>query len=707
MGSSRNSAAKSARAFCLFLLLLLLSMPIALSQTIGLQPESSLSFIHDPAGLAQQKFHADLRFSLSLSLANISLDVDYVVEGNLMVVSLRGIDDLRQEVGALPSGALKTGLHQALDVIETAIDTIRGMAVPISIGALEDELEIIEAQLNNHFIEPIEESIVLPRTKIGRLLALAGPIEDRYDLLEYIMSRVRLHARDTVKPRLAHLLRAIVLHLADGDKSAYIRALEELLVRVEGYRGEEIRWEEADRIRDRCDRLLRRIGERGAENLWRLELATTIAGFEFDGTLSWKSDEYRAPTKDKRTQDVELVVGFDGGDWEISVSYDRNDRTNPDRLERDDDRIINSVDLSLSYKTDPWDMAVDLLFDDTFFPNDIDDEIESARVANAKQAIAGLSDEVSGLGLSAAVQGALVKELEDALTALHISDRRTAVDRLEDFIDEVYDAEWDRKITPAATQILVDMALAILPRRRIKQLKVPLSLDIPLYEGDLQIDLEKEKRLHPADSRLDREEITGEAVYIREVSGAVLSGRVKQEKRTYPHAETKNRRREEQEAEVVAQLGWGEITLTLFQQETTYPHAAGRDKLGQKSDSTFAFNLAALDLAVSMTERVTGYPNNPGRPDDKRVELSLDASWNTGRGTFKAGLNDERRTTTLPAADEVLIGEQRRVKLSWNGNITDDLEISLSTQWTRIIDWDEPAKDRTALTIEIGFDLAL
>ena len=95
MGSPRNSAAKSARAFCLFLLLLLLSMPIALSQTIGLQPESSLSFIHDPAGLAQQKFHADLRFSLSLSLANISLDVDYVVEGNLMVVSLRGIDDLR------------------------------------------------------------------------------------------------------------------------------------------------------------------------------------------------------------------------------------------------------------------------------------------------------------------------------------------------------------------------------------------------------------------------------------------------------------------------------------------------------------------------------------------------------------------------------------------------------------------------------------
>ncbi len=683
-------------------------MPPALSQTIDLRPESSLSFTHDAAGLAQQRLRSDLWLSLSLSFTNnISLDLDYIVEGTLTAVSLRGLDDLRREVGALPSGVFKTDLHQALDAIEAAIDTIRGMADPISINALEDELEIIEDQFNDHFIDPVEEEATLPRAKIGVLLALAGPIEDRYDSLEYIASRVRLHARDAAKPSLASLLRGMVLHLANGDKSAYIHALEELLVRVEEYRGEEIRGKEADRIRGRGDRLLRRIAERGIENLWRLELVTTVAGFKFDGTLSWSSDEYLAPTRDMRTQDVEFAVGFDGGDWEISARYDRNDRTNPDRLEHDDDRIIHSIDLSLSHKTDPWDMAVALLFDDTFYPNDIDDEIESERVADAKQAIARLINEVNGLGLSAAVQRALLKELEDALAALLAADRREAVDQLEDFIDEVYDAEWDGQIRPAAARILIDSALAILPRRRIKQLKVPVSLDLPFYEGEMQIEFEKEKTLYPANSRLDRAEITGEVLYTREVRGTVLSGKIRQQKLTYPHAETRNRSREEWEAKVVAQPGWGELALTFFQQETTYAHNAVRDRRVRQGDSTFAFKLAALDLTVRLTERATDYPNDPGRPHDKRIEMKLDASWNVENGTFTAELDDKRRTAALPLADEVLISEQRRVKLSWNGNITDDLEISLSTQWTRFIDWDEPEKDRRVLTIEIEFDLAL
>lgn len=705
MNQPRNRAIRKAVACGLFCLLLL-SMPATLAQTIDLRPDSSLSFTHHPSGLVQQRISSDLRLDWWLMLADISLDMDYIAEVNLTTVSLRVIDDLRQQVDALPPGTLKTDLQQTLDIVETAIDTIRAMADPVSIGALEDELEIIEDQLNDYFMDPIEEDVALPREKMGKLLAFAKPIEDRYDRLEYIASRVKLHSRDTVKPQLAHLLRKAVLHIADGNRAAYISILEELLVRVEGHRGTEIKPEEADRIRGRCDHLLRLIGESGSENFWRLNLSTTIAGLEFDGTFSWWSDQYRAPSNDMDTQDLEFEVGFDRSDWEIAMRYERNDRTNPDRLEHDDDRIINSLDLSLSHRTDHWDMTAAVLFDDTLFPNDIDDEIESDRVSAANQAIAGLIDEVIGLGLPAVVQEALMKELEDALAALHASDRRTAVAQLEDFIDEVYDAEWDGQVTPAAARMLINKTLDILPRQRIKQLIIPLSLDVPFYEGDLQIELEKKKILYPADSRLDREETTGELTYTRELSGAVLSGRGRQEKLTYQHDTAKNRRQQELEAEIVGQLGWGEITLALFQQETTYPHNAVRDRLVQTGDSTFALNLAALDLAVSLTERTTSYPNNPGRPDANQVDLAIDVSWSTGIGTFSAELNDQRRTTAFPLADDVLISERRNIQLSWNGHVTDDFEISLSMQWTCFIDWDEPDKDRTIITIDIGFDLA-
>ena len=690
------------------LFFLLLTLP-ALSQTIDFKQEDALSFTQDIVGPAEQRLEVELQLTLSSALADVSMDMDYTVEGVLSGVSLRTLNDLRNETGTLPPGTLKDTLEQALGKVEAAIAAIGDMADPISISALEDELEIIEDQLDDGVIDPVEDSTGLSRTKVGTLLALAKPIEQRYDYLEYIASKVRLYARDEVKPQIASLLRETVLHLTDGNKAAYIRDLEELLARVDQYRGEMIKEEEADRIRYKGDYLLRKVQEQGTKHLWELELSTTVAGFDLEGALTWGSNDYSAPSKDVCTTGLELAAESAGEGWEISMSYEWEYRDYPDRLKNDDDKIAHSLDLSLSREIDPWEMTVSVLFDDAFYPNYIDDEIEPARVAQAIAAIQSLIDEVRALGLPAAVEDDLLKELgeEGALGELVAGDRREAVDQLEDFIDEVYDAKWEVKITHKTAQMLIDRALSILPRKRIRQLNVPLALDFPFRSGEVTIDVEWERKLYPADSLLDRDTTTGEVTYTREEEASTFTGSLKQEELTYPHAETKNRFLEEWEIKVETQHEYCDLTSRLFQQETTYPHDAVKDKRVQEGDFALSFDITALDVTVELTEKVTHYPNDPDKPAYRKTDLDLDASWEIGEGTFQVELSEEVHRTAFPSADETLVKESRSVDLSWEEDITDDLEICLSSLWKRVVYWEEPEKDSTELTLEIDFALSI
>ncbi|MCK4598826.1 hypothetical protein KAU37_03235, partial [Candidatus Bipolaricaulota bacterium] len=716
------------------------------SQTIDFKQEDALSFTQDIVGPAEQRLEVELQLTLSSALADVSMDMDYTVEGVLSGVSLRTLNDLRSETGTLPPGTLKDTLEQALGQVEAAIAEIRNAGNGISIDTLYHKLKDIEKALDKQFIDRVNDCLEISRTDKGRLLVVAKPIEQRYDYLEYIASKVRLYARDEVKPQIASLLRETVLHLTDGNKAAYIRDLEELLARVDQYRGEMIKEEEADRIREKVDLLLQKIAERGTENLWGVDLSTTVGGIDLDGTLTWESDDYRAPSKDVRTRGLELGAESAGEGWEISTSYEWECRDYLDRLKDDDDKITSSVDLSLSCEIDPWETTASVLFADEFYPNYIDDEIESDRVTQAIAAIQSLINEVRALGLPAAVEDDLLKELgeEGALGELVAGDRREAVDQLEDFIDEVYDAKWEVKITGKTAQTLIDRALSILPRKRMRQLNLPLALDFPFRGGDMTIDVEWERKLYPADSLLDRDTTTGEVAYTREVEISTLTGSLKQEEltcphaetknrfleeweikvetqhecydltsrlfqqeTTYPHAETKNRFLEEWEIKVETQHECYDLTSRLFQQETTYPHDAVKDKQVQEGDFTLSFDLTELGVTAKLTEKVTHYPNDSDKPAYREEDLDLDVSWEIGEGTIQVELSDEVHRTAFPSADETLVKESRSVDLSWKGDITDDLEICLSSLWKRVVYWEEPEKDSTELTLEIDFALSI
>ncbi len=683
--------------------------PPALSQTIDFKQEDALSFTQDIVGLAEQKLNLESQFTLSSALADISMDVDYTVEGVLSGVSLRTLNDLRSETDTLPPGTLKDTLEQALGQAEAALAEIRNAGNGISIDTLYHKLKDIEKALDKQFIDRVNDCLEISRTDKGRLLVVAKPIEQRYDYLKCIVNKVRKYTRDEVKPQIASLLRETVLHLTDGNKADYIRDLEKLLVRIDQYRGEAIKEEEADRIRYKGDYLLRKVQEQGTERLWELELSTTVGGIDLDGTLTWESDDYRAPSKDVHTTDLEIGAGFEDEDWGTSINYEQEHRDYTDRLKDDKDRISHSLDLALSWDRDPWAASGSVSFDSESYPNYIDDEIEPARVSQAIAAIQSLIDEVRALGLPAAVEDDLLKELgeEGALGELVAGDRREAVDQLEDFIDEVYDAKWDGDITSDAAQLLADKALLILPRKRIRQLDIPLSCGFPFHDGDLTLDLEWENKTYPADSLLNRDTSTQKVSYTRDESASTISGYLEREELVYPNATVKNRSLRKWEGSVENEMACGDLALTLFHQQTTYPHASKKDQWVQEIGLQLDFDLSEASISAGLTNKVTAHPNNAAKPTSRETTISLDTSWEVAEGTFQLQLSDETKRTLTALSNETLVKETRHAELSWDGEIADGLDISFSLAWKNVVDWNDPTKDSDELILQIKLDLTI
>ena len=686
---------------------------IVLSQDINLKPDVTFSFTNDVAGLAEQALAAKIPVEISFSLGNVAINFDASTDVVSSEMRLDTLPTLHGEVASLPPSALKDALSQSLSQADATIDAIRNAGSGISIDALYDELKIIESALDAHFIDLVDDSVDLAPMSKARLLVVAKPIEQRYDSLKYITSKIKGYARDEVKDEFASLLRRIVLDLADGDCAAYRAHLAKILTRVEELRGTMIKEEEADRIRDKADLLLRYIAENGVKRQCNVDLSTTIADIDIDGGLTWEEAGYRAPSKDVRTYGFEIAAGYAGDDWDVSIDYQQERRDYGDRLKDDYDRTTHSLDISVSRDVDPCSTDLSASFDNEYYPNDIDAEIEADRVTEACAGISDLFDRVLGLHLTATLENRLVKDLgeEGALGALAIGDRSEAVDCLDDFIGHLLDAEWAGDIEPDTSQVLIAMARSIQPRRRIYNIDIPLSLGFPFRGGDATFDLEWESKAYPADSPLDHDTSTAKVSYTREESTLTLSGCLKREELVYPNDTAKSRSLQEWEGSFDKEIACGDLALTLFHQLTAYPLASKNDQSVQKLDLDLSIDVADLSIDLQWTDKVTAHPNDASEPIVELTEMGLDADWDVAQGTLSASLSDEREWNADHAdaspAEKILVKETRQAELSWDGEIIDALGLALSLTYKNVVDWADPSNDSSGITIQVELDLAI
>ena len=733
-----------------FTLLAVCADVIALAQEIDLKPDATLSFTNDIVGLAEQELDATLPVDVSFSVGSVAVDLDADADVVSSEMRLDTLPALHAEVASLPASALKDALNQSLSQADVAINAIRSAGSGVSIDALYEQLKIIEKALDANFIDLVDESLDLAPMIKARLLLIAKPIEQRYDYLKYIATKVNSYTLDEVKDGLACLLRQTVVAIADGDGMAYRRDLLVIIAHVEEHRGTMIKEEEADRIRYKADLLLRNVAESGMNRACDVDLSTTIADIDIDGGLSWDEADYRAPSKDVCTHGLAVTAGYTGDEWSVSIDYEQEQRDYSDRLKDNDDRTKRSVDISVSRDVDLCSADLSALFDHEFYPNDIDEEIELDRVVQASAAIVGLLDRVLELHLVATLEGRLVKDLgeEGALGALGIGDRSEAVDCLDDFIGHLLDAEWGDDIEADTSQALITVARGILPRRTIQNIDIPLSLGFPFRGSDVTVDLEWESKTYPADSPLDHDTSTGKLSYTKDESVLILNGYLEREELVYPNAATKNRSLQEWEGSFDKQVACGDLALTLFQQLTTYPLASKKDQSVQKLDLDLDIDTPGLSISLTLfhqltayplesnndesvekldldldidvadvsvalqwTDKATTHPNDATEPIVELTEMGLDGDWDVAQGTLSASLSDEQEWNTDHAdtnsAEKVLVKETLQAELSWDGEIAEDLDLALSLTYKNVVDWADPSKDSNDITLQVELDLAI
>jgi hypothetical protein len=145
-----------------------------------------------------------------------------------------------------------------------------------------------------------------------------------------------------------------------------------------------IKEEEADRIRYKADLLLRKAAGNGVNRACAVDLATTLAGVDVDGAFSWREANYRAPSKDVRTDGLDLTASYANDDWDAAIEYRHERRDYADRLKADYDRTRHTIDISVARDADPWSAGLSLSLDYEVYPNDID---QYDTVPNAKKSL--------------------------------------------------------------------------------------------------------------------------------------------------------------------------------------------------------------------------------------------------------------------------------------------------------------------------------
>jgi hypothetical protein len=199
--------------------------------------------------------------------------------------------------------------------------------------------------------------------------------------------------------------------------------------------------------------------------------------------------------------------------------------------------------------------------------------------------------------------------------------------------------------------------------------------------------------------------------YTRDESAITLSGYLKREELVYPNATTKNRLLQEWEGSVDKEISCGNLALTLFQQQTTYPQAANKDQSVQKLDLDLSIDVEDLSIAFQWTDKVTAHPNDATKPIVQVIEMGLDADWDVAQGTLQVSLSDKQEWnaghTDASLAEKILVKETRQGELSWDGEITDDLDLALSLTWKNVIGLADPSKDSTDIALQVQLDLAI
>ncbi len=618
-------------------------------------------------------FASDLSFGFSIFDLNLEIDPDF--KQVMSTWRLDTVSELSKELGGLRNsyGGLVKDLGKALNEVGDGLQEIRNMGEPIDIGDLEDCMENIVDQLEDNFIDRIEESEYQYEKKIASVLKMAKSIEKKYDYLEYMMGKVRLHAKDEIKDELASKLRSLVLLLTDGDRVGAISGLHDLLAVTLKYKGKEIKRVEADRIRNKADYIIRLMSDAHTERGLEVSSFINYSDVQIGLETGWEKTDHTAPSKDQVTTDLGFDLSPEGTDWAGSFTYQFQNRGYLDPLKDTYDRLTDQVELKWEKEFDSCELAGAMDWQKSLYPNYIDSEIEPAKVKSSIQAINHLIAYIEGQDLPGDMEEALIENLDEeegALSYLKEDQREEAVDSLEDFIEEVEDQFFEDNLDLVLAEKLIEKAKEILPRRHRWTVEFSAQFQFPWKGGELDLALKRKVRRRPTDSEKDRTIQMGEIDYSHQFGENSIEGSWTKEATAYPRNPVYDKLKNQWEIELEPALKSLDFSFSSQKVHLSYPNASYKDYINTKQK--VEVGLGPLD--VDWEHYHKAYPSNPSKDWLKRtadIEMEFGSGvsilWETQTKNYPHDSikNLSSHTLEITMEEEILEGTKLRTSVEY------------------------------------------
>ncbi len=655
----------------------------------------------DIIGIAELGWSAGSDLSLSFDIDNAPLGIDISVDQRRGNKRFRPIDEIITRVGMLDCNVLRSELEQTTIELAEGVGIIRAMSDPISITELKEQVKLVHSHLKKGIVDTLEGACGEEERRVAQLLILVEPMKKGYDYLAYIIGKISLYARGETREELAGLLWRIVLSLSGGHKEEYIHGLELLLVRVEQQRGLEIKEEEADRVRYKADYLLREIAGDQVEKQARIVLSDSFLGADLDLSAKWNELDHSGPSKDKLTGTLGFALEVESESWTGGFGYDYEARDYLDLLKNDDDRLAHSFEFNLEGEIASLQLAGSFSLQDAYYPHTIGDEIDYARLEEAKAAVGDLIACLRQSEISSTIETKLMDILKAAYAALENGDCEGVVDELNDFVSEIYDGKWEEEIGAGIAKKLVDSAMGILPRKREKQLSYSCSARLPLCDSRVAVHARRMADIYPADSSLNHSATLIGAGYSEDWDGISVSGSIEREMTCYPFNQDKDKQVDDGELELEGSynsLSWGLMWSRKF---TGYPWRSYNNKNVVKEELSLEIPLSVLVFAAKVSRQLTSYPNDAEKAPQRDEKISLAGDVSVLGMDLGATLTNKTRRI------EQLVETTDTFKLSVDTEATDWLSCEGFAEWEHKTDSEDRGEDSDSFRLGVEFSAIL
>ena len=260
---------------------------------------------------------------------------------------------------------------------------------------------------------------------------------------------------------------------------------------------------------------------------------------------------------------------------------------------------------------------------------------------------------------------------------------------------------WKGAVPPEAAARWTERATGVQPRRTVCKLDVPVQVEVPLGDGTASVDIEWSATDYPANSALSVTKSTGAATWSGERSGWQIDASAGRVESLYPAAPAKNAATSELALELESPPVVDGLSFAVEVAHSWRPAAPGNDRDDVALSALWSGTWDGISLSLEASETSRRYPNDPSRLGTRTAASAVDAELPFAGGDLRVEWESEsvRTENGSPSVDTATFA------IDWDYEGA-SVAVSLSVDWSRRTDWEDPGDDREILRLAAELTIA-